>query len=48
MKMVQTFWSKPAKGNSLMDISAGWLSPEYHWMSWALSGLGQGHARFSR
>ena len=37
--MVQTFWSKPGKGNSLMDISAGWLSPEYHWMSWALSCL---------
>jgi len=37
MKIVQTFWSKPAKGNSLMDISAGWISPEYHWMSWALS-----------
>ncbi len=37
--MVQTFWSKPGKGNSLMDISAGWLAPEYHWMSWALSCL---------
>lgn len=39
MKIVQTFWSKPAHGNSLMNISAGWLSPEYHWMSWALSCL---------
>src|SRR5690349_5092674 len=39
MKIVQAFWSKPATGNSLMDINAGWLSPEYHWMSWALSCL---------
>lgn len=41
MKILQTFWTGPAginKGN-LLSIKAGWLSCEYHWMSWALSCL---------
>jgi hypothetical protein len=42
MKFVQTFWtgkaSKEVSDNPL-QIKAGWLSSEYHWMSWALSCL---------
>jgi hypothetical protein len=36
MKVVQTFWSCR---NDLLKHSFGWLSPEYHLMSWALSSL---------
>ncbi|ASU36311.1 DUF6734 family protein [Mucilaginibacter xinganensis] len=41
MKILQTFWSGPAdKANqNLLSTKAGWLSCEYHWMSWALSCL---------
>lgn len=41
MKIIQTFWPGPAsrKPDSMLNFSAGWLSPEYHWMSWALSAL---------
>jgi hypothetical protein len=41
MKFLQTFWTGPAgalKADAL-SIKAGWLSSEYHWMSWALSCL---------
>jgi hypothetical protein len=38
MKIVQTFWSAGATGQTLA-IKAGWLGCEYHWMSWALSCL---------
>ena len=38
MKIVQTFWSGNTQQNPLQN-KAGWLSPEYHWMSWALSSL---------
>ena len=36
MNIVQTFWSGE---KNLMTDSFGWLSPEYHLMSWALSCL---------
>jgi hypothetical protein len=40
MKIVQTFWTGPSTpSGNLLDIKAGWLSAEYHWMSWALSCL---------
>lgn len=42
MKIVQSFWSGPKAAVSeknTLAISAGWISPEYHWMSWALSCL---------
>jgi len=44
MKIVQTFWSgqpvqDPPGDKDLLYLKAGWLSPEYHWMSWALSCL---------
>lgn len=41
MKIIQTFWSGPKKNEkeSTLNIKAGWLSCEYHWMSWALSCL---------
>ena len=36
MKVVQTFWT----GNkSLLDNGFGWINPQYHLMSWALSCL---------
>jgi hypothetical protein len=38
MKIVQTFWSAGATGQTL-DVKAGWSGCEYHWMSWALSCL---------
>jgi len=37
MKIVQTAWSCNQK--DLMEVKAGWLSAEYHLMSWALSCL---------
>jgi hypothetical protein len=42
MKILQTFWSGPAskqRNVNFFDTKAGWLSAEYHWMSWALSCL---------
>lgn len=42
MKIVQSFWSGPgsvANEKNTLAIAAGWISPEYHWMSWALSCL---------
>ncbi len=39
MKIIQTFWTGRQVNNVSLDIKAGWLSPEYHWMSWALSCL---------
>ncbi len=39
MKIIQTFWSGNLENDSHLKISAGWLSPEYNWMSWALSCL---------
>ena len=38
MRIVQTFWSSNTQQNPLYN-RAGWLSPEYNWMSWALSYL---------
>lgn len=39
MKIIQTFWTGPKNfvTDNLLNIKAGWLSPEYHWMSWTLS-----------
>lgn len=39
MKIVQTFWTGSSSGAKLSDMAGGWLSPEYHWMGWALSCL---------
>ncbi|MBD1385947.1 hypothetical protein IDJ75_11705 [Mucilaginibacter rigui] len=41
MKVLQTFWTGPEEisKKKLLSLKAGWLSPEYHWMSWALSSL---------
>ena len=39
MKIVQTFWSGNRSVNDYLQNKAGWLSPEYHWMAWALSVL---------
>jgi len=39
MKIIQTFWSGSKEIDSPLEITAGWISPEYHWMSWALSCL---------
>ena len=36
MRIIQTFWTK---NQGELKTSGGWLSPEYHWMSWALSCL---------
>ena len=36
MNIIQTFWSGNTQQNPLHN-RAGWLSPEYNWMSWALS-----------
>jgi hypothetical protein len=38
MKIVQTFWTGAAVPSGL-HLTGGWLSPEYHWMAWALSVL---------
>jgi hypothetical protein len=37
MKIVQTFWSGNQTAEHYLHNKAGWLSAEYHWMSWALS-----------
>jgi hypothetical protein len=41
MRILQTFWTGPSNANNenLLSMKAGWLSCEYHWMSWALSCL---------
>jgi len=41
MKFIHTFWTGPSQNNKkdLISMKAGWLSCEYHWMSWALSCL---------
>jgi len=41
MKFIHTFWTGPSQTDKhdLMSMKAGWLSCEYHWMSWALSCL---------
>lgn len=39
MKIIQTFWSGNQELQNPLDNKAGWLAPEYHWMSWALSCL---------
>jgi hypothetical protein len=43
MKIIQSFWSLPAKSNAYEDFfgrnSGGWLSEKYHAMSWAFSCL---------
>jgi len=41
MKFLQTLWTGPSRAlkQHPMNMKAGWLSAEYHWMSWALSCL---------
>jgi len=39
MKIIQTFWTGTIEKNNPLDSKGGWLSPEYNWMSWALSCL---------
>lgn len=41
MKFLQTFWTGPSSADksNLIGMKGGWLSCEYHWMSWALSCL---------
>ena len=41
MKYVQTFWTGNVKSGPGQGLGqkAGWVSSEYHWMSWALSCL---------
>jgi len=40
MKIVQTFWTGHSETyDNPFDLKGGWLSGEYHWMSWALSCL---------
>lgn len=36
MRVIQTFWTN---NEFKVENSGGWLSPEFHWMSWALSSL---------
>ena len=38
-KIVQTFWSGNQSADTYLSNTGGWLSAEYHWMSWALSSL---------
>lgn len=49
MNYIQTFWSGPVQmtGEELYGFKGGWLSAEYHWMSWALSAL-QAHKIFGK
>lgn len=35
MKIIQTYWN--AKGEDFDQVKCGWLTPETHWMAWALS-----------
>lgn len=43
MKIIQSYWSKPSQGQNEGHIenrhTGGWLTPQYHFMSWALSCL---------
>jgi hypothetical protein len=39
MKIIQTFWTGNSNEDNALDREDGWLSPEYNWMSWALSCL---------
>jgi len=41
MRFLQTFWTGPNSvlKDDALNMRAGWLSPEYHWISWALSCL---------
>src|SRR5882757_7163537 len=41
MEYIQTFWPGPGRKTKeeLYGFTGGWLSAEYHWMSWALSAL---------
>jgi hypothetical protein len=41
MKIIHTFWTGPAGSTNtdIMQMKGGWLSSDYHWMSWALSCL---------
>ncbi len=39
MRIIQTFWSGATAYESPLEIKGGWLSAEYHWMSWAYSCL---------
>ncbi len=39
MKIVQTFWCGAQNSNKPLHINGSWTSPEYNWMSWALSTL---------
>ena len=39
MKIIQTFWTGNSSEGNVLDRKDGWLSPEYNWMSWALSCL---------
>ena len=36
MRIVQTFWTDR---QSLLENSFGWINPQFHLMSWALSCL---------
>ncbi len=38
-KIIQTFWSGNQSADTYLFNTGGWLSAEYHWMSWALSCL---------
>lgn len=35
MRIIQTLWLAPKNDNAI-NSKCGWLSPEYHWMSWVL------------
>jgi hypothetical protein len=39
MKIIQTFWTGNFEGTDYLNFTSGWSSPEYHWISWALSCL---------
>jgi hypothetical protein len=39
MKIIQTFWSGKSIDQNVIQHRGGWLSPETHWFSWALSCL---------
>lgn len=39
MRIIQSFWSGGVNADLGLNNKAGWLSAEYHWMSWALSCL---------
>lgn len=39
VKIVQTFWSGGQVLKEPLLLTNGWIAPEYHWLSWALSCL---------